>query len=96
MTLSNAVDIVFLAATVPALLRVNHDRNGRTADGRPDSDDGNRGKQPWVAFPLKRLRRSRVKLHGACIGPTYAYATMATCNTAALSTRLYNFKHVDL
>ena len=95
MTLLNAVDIVFLAATVPALLRVNHDRNGRTADGRT-AMMAIGGKQPWVAFPLKRLRRSRVKLHGACIGPTYAYATMATCNTAALSTRLYNFKHVDL
>ena len=39
MTLSNAAEIVFLAATVSVLLRVNHDRNGR-----PDSDDGNRGK----------------------------------------------------
>ena len=47
MTLLNAAEIVFLAATVPVLLRVNHERNGRTAGrpaGRPDSDDGNRGK----------------------------------------------------
>mgnify|MGYP003487516283 CR=1 FL=1 len=67
MTLSNAAEIVFLAATVPVLLRVNHDRNGRTADGRT-ATMAIGGKQPWVAFPLKRLRRSRVKLHGACIG----------------------------
>ncbi len=43
MTLSNAAEIVFLAAMVPVLLRVNHERNGRP-DGRTDSDDGNRGK----------------------------------------------------
>ena len=42
------------AATVPLLLSVNHYRDGRT-DGRTDSDDGNRGNQPSVAFPLKRL-----------------------------------------
>ncbi len=32
---------------VPVLLRVNHERDGRTdgqTDGRTDSDDGNRGK----------------------------------------------------
>ena len=46
MTLSNAVEIVFLAATVPVLLRVNHERDGRTeggTDGGTDSDDSNRG-----------------------------------------------------
>ena len=29
MTLSNAAEIVFLAATVPVLLCANHERNGR-------------------------------------------------------------------
>jgi len=43
MILSNAAETVFLAATVPVLLRVIHDRDGRPA-GRTDSDDGNRGK----------------------------------------------------
>ena len=31
MTLSNAAEIVFLAATVSVQLRFNHDRDGRTA-----------------------------------------------------------------
>ena len=52
MTLSNAAETVFLAATVPVLLRVNYERDGRP-DGRTDIDDGNRGNQPSVAFPLK-------------------------------------------
>jgi hypothetical protein len=55
MTLSNAAEIVFPAATVPVLLRVNHDRNGRTA-GRPAGRTATMaigGKQPSVAFPLK-------------------------------------------
>ena len=54
MTLLNAADIVFLAATVPALLRVNHDRNGRTADGQTDSDDGNRGKATLCCVSPKK------------------------------------------
>jgi len=51
MTLSNAAEIVFLAATVPVLLRVNHEHNGRT-DGRTATMAIGR-KQPSVAFPLK-------------------------------------------
>jgi len=55
LTLSNAAEIVFLAAMVPVLLRVNHERDGRPEDGRtagrtagrPDSDDGNRGKATY-------------------------------------------------
>ena len=53
MTLSNAAEIVFLAATVPVLLRVNHDRNGRTAGRTATMAIG--GKQPSVAFPLKSV-----------------------------------------
>ena len=52
MFLSNAVEIVFLAATVPALLRVNHERNGQT-DGRTDGDDGNRGKATFGCVSRK-------------------------------------------
>ena len=55
MVLSNAAEIVFLAATIPVLLRVNHERDGRT-DERTDIDDGNRGNQPSVAFPLKTIK----------------------------------------
>ena len=33
MTLSHAAEIIFLTATVPVLLRVNHERDGRL-DGR--------------------------------------------------------------
>ena len=54
MTLSNAAEIVFLAATVPVLLRVNHERDGRT-DGRTDSDDGNRGKATLGCVSPKNL-----------------------------------------
>jgi hypothetical protein len=50
MTLSNAADIVFLAATVPVLLRVNHEHNGRT-----DSDDGNRGKATFGCVSPKNV-----------------------------------------
>ena len=62
LTLLNAAKIVFLAATVPALLRVNHRRDGRT-DGRPDGrtdgrTDGQRRWQYgesnlWLRFPSK-------------------------------------------
>ena len=53
MTLSNAAEIVFPAATVSVLLRVNHHRNGRTAaDGRT-ATMAIGGKQLSVAFPLK-------------------------------------------
>ena len=48
LTLSNGEGIVLPAATVPLLLSLNHHRDGRT-----DIDDGNRGNQPSVAFPLK-------------------------------------------
>ena len=48
MALSNAAEIVFLASMVPMLLRVNYER-----DGRPDSDDGNRGKVTFGSFPIK-------------------------------------------
>ena len=51
MTLSNTAEIIFLAATVPVLLRVNHDRNGRTAGRTATMAIG--GKQPSVAFHLK-------------------------------------------
>ncbi len=56
MALSNDAEIVFLAARAPELLRVNHERNGRTegrTEGGTDIDDSNRGNQPSVAFPLK-------------------------------------------
>ena len=46
MTLLNAAEIVLLAATVPVLLLVNHERDGGT-----DNDDSNMGNQPSVAFP---------------------------------------------
>mgnify|MGYP003396399020 CR=1 FL=1 len=58
MTLSNAAEIVFLAATVPVLLRVNHDRDGRPdgrTDGRTDSDDGNRGKATFGCVSPKNV-----------------------------------------
>ncbi len=51
MTLSNAAEVVFLAAMFPVLLRVNHERNGRTV-GRTATMEIE-GKQPLVAFPLK-------------------------------------------
>ena len=59
MTLSNAAEIVFLSATVLVLLRVNHDRNGRT-DGRPDSDDGNRGKATFGCVSPKKYRAREI------------------------------------
>jgi len=51
-TLSNAAENVFPDATVPALLRVNHERNGRAAR-RTDSDDGIRGKATLGCVSLK-------------------------------------------
>ncbi len=55
MPLSNAAEIVFLAATVPVLLRVNHERNGRP-DGRT-ATMAIGGKQPSVAFLLKEYAK---------------------------------------
>jgi hypothetical protein len=49
MTLSNAADIVLLAAMIPVLLRVNLDRNGRPVT-MPI-----REKQPLVVFSLKMI-----------------------------------------
>ncbi len=57
MSLSNAAEIVFLAAMVPALLRVNHERNGR-----PDSDDGNRGKATFGCVSPKNGAAANFRL----------------------------------
>ena len=54
MTLSNAAENVFLAATVLMLLGVNHERDGGT-----DNVDSNRENQPSVAFPLIRSMLSQ-------------------------------------
>ncbi len=51
MTLSNGEETVFLAATLPELLGVNHRRDGGP-DGRPDIDDSNRGNQPSVVIQV--------------------------------------------
>ena len=59
MSLSNAAEIVFLAATVPVILRVNHERNGRP-DGRT-ATMAIGGKQPSVVFPLKITPRAQME-----------------------------------
>ncbi len=56
--LSDAAEVVFLAATVPVLLRVNHERDGRT-DGRT-ATMAIGGKQPLVAFPLKNEKLVKI------------------------------------
>ncbi len=53
MTLSSAEETVFLAATVPELLSVNHHRDGRT-DGGTDIDDSNRGKSTFGCVSPKK------------------------------------------
>ena len=54
MTLSNAAEIVFLAPTVPVLLRVVMSvTDGRTA-GQTDSDGGNRGKATFGCVSPKK------------------------------------------
>ena len=65
MTLSNAAEIVFLTATVPMLLRVNHERDGRPA-GRPDSDDGNMGKATFGCVSPKKERKCTQKKKYYC------------------------------
>ena len=78
MTLSNAAEIVFLAATVLVLLRVNHDRNGRT-DGRTAGRTATMaigGKQPSVAFPLK------IKSNFFCLFVVYTGVAVTTVGYA--------------
>mgnify|MGYP003547574844 CR=1 FL=1 len=71
MTLSNAAEIVFLAATVPVLLRFNHDRDGRT-DGRT-ATIAIGGKQPLVAFPLKIVHRGMHVAYGCLLNKYSAW-----------------------
>ena len=61
MTLANDAEIVFLSATVPVLLRVNHERDGRTdgrTAGRTDIDDGNRGKATFGCVSPKNSKKT--------------------------------------
>ncbi len=59
LTLSNAAEIVFLAAMVPVLLSVNHERDGHGRTYGRTATMAIGGKQPLVAFPLKSICQER-------------------------------------